>query len=171
MSDAVTRALLVLLVIAVIAVVLWGMRRGWLAREARQSDIAAPEPIPAPLGHVLAGPVQGRYLGSVTAGEWLDRIVAHGLGTRSRAEVTVASSGLACARTGATDLFIPVHSLRSVRADRGIAGRVYERGGVLVVTWELGGRLVDSGFRADRSEDQQDVMAAIESVLAQERTA
>lgn len=169
MSDALARTLLVLVVVVAIAATLWAMRHGWRNRAGRQQDVAEPPAVPARLGRVIYGPVSGRYLGSVNAGDWLDRIVVHGLGVRSGAEAECAEDGLLLRRQGARDLFIPRGDIRAVRADRGIAGRVHERGGVLVVTWDLGGRLVDSGFRADVGDEQVALRGAIDSVLAEER--
>jgi hypothetical protein len=93
----------------------------------------------------------GRYHGSTTAGQWLDRIVAHGLGVRSRAELTLTDAGLDVVRPGAQDFFVPAAQLRGARLDKGIAGKVLTEGGLLVVTWEHGGRLIDSGFRSERA--------------------
>ncbi|MFB7507431.1 PH-like domain-containing protein [Streptomyces broussonetiae] len=135
-----------------IALVYWLMREGWKWRGTLQSDL--PEPPSAPDG---TGPAKlsmsGRYHGSTTAGQWLDRIVAHGLGTRSRAELTLTEAGLEVERSGASDFFIPVDALRGARLDRAIAGKVLPEGGLLVVTWALGDKLIDSGFRSERAAE------------------
>jgi len=170
MSDAVARTLWVLIVVAAIAATLWAMRRGWVHRQQRQAGIAEPMPLPADAGASITGPCSGRYVGSVLAGDWLDRIAVHDLGVRSNADLTVAEAGILVERQGARDIFIPCADIRGVRADRGIAGRVQERGGVLVVTWELGGRLVESGFRADVGGEQAALISSIELVLTEERT-
>ena len=41
-----------------------------------------------------------------------------------------------------------------VRADRAIAGRAFERDGLVVVTWKLGDVFIDSGFRFDKADQQ-----------------
>ena len=91
---------------------------------------------------------KGRYHGSTTAGQWLDRIVAHGLGVRSLVELTLTEQGLGVVRTGAPGFFIPADALRGARLDKGIAGKVLTEGGLLVITWEHGDKLIDSGFRS-----------------------
>lgn len=147
------RVVLVIIVLALICLGLWGMWRGWRGRALRQSGLPAPPPV-APVGETLAGPVPGTYLASTTAGDWLDRVVVHGLGVRSRAELTVGTAGVLVEREGAPDLFVPADRLRAVRVDRGIAGAVYEQGGVVVLTWALDdGTEIDSGFRAERTND------------------
>ncbi|MDX3754858.1 hypothetical protein ABT088_45450 [Streptomyces mirabilis] len=135
-----------------VALVYWLMREGWKWRGTLQSDLpelpAAPEdPGPAKLS------MSGRYHGSTTAGQWLDRIVAHGLGTRSRVELTLTDAGLDVVRPGATDFFIPAEALREALLGKGIAGKVLSEGGLLVITWAYGDKLIDSGFRSDRAAE------------------
>ncbi|MET9322132.1 hypothetical protein ABZX75_18330 [Streptomyces sp. NPDC003038] len=135
-----------------IAFVYWLMRQGWKWRGALQNDLpelpAAPDGLPE---HRLA--LTGRYHGSTTAGQWLDRIVAHGLGLRSRVELTLTDAGLDVVRPGANDFFVPAAQLRGARLDKGIAGKVLTEGGLLVVTWTHGDKLIDSGFRSDRAAE------------------
>ncbi|MEU7137311.1 hypothetical protein [Streptomyces sp. NPDC046261] len=138
-----------------IALLYWLMREGWKWRGTLQGDL--PELPAAPAEPGEAGePVltmTGRYHGSTTAGQWLDRIVAHGLGTRSRAELTLTEHGVAVVRPGARDFFIPAAALRGARLDKGIAGKVLAEGGLLVITWQHGEKLIDSGFRSDRAAE------------------
>jgi hypothetical protein len=135
-----------------IAFLYWLMRQGWKWRRSLQSDIPPLLPLPEQPGEsVLA--MTGRYHGSTTAGHWLDRIVAHGLGARSRVELTLTDAGLEVVRTGAGDFFVPNDGLREARLDKGIAGKVLAEGGLLIVTWEHGGTLLDSGFRSARSAE------------------
>jgi hypothetical protein len=63
-------------------------------------------------------------------------------------------------------VFIPAQSMRNVRIDRGIAGIVREREAFVVVTWQLGGTQIDTGFRADEREDQVELLDGCMAVLA-----
>ena len=135
-----------------VALVYWLMRRGWTARARRQADLPEPPGPPSAAGTPRLR-ATGTYHGSTVAGRWLERIVAHGLGTRSRAEFTLRDDGLVVTRTGARSFFVPVDRLRGARLDTGIAGKVLTEGGLLVVTWALGDRLLDSGLRLDRAAD------------------
>ncbi|MFD5080281.1 hypothetical protein [Streptomyces sp. NPDC058371] len=147
-----------------IALVYWLMREGWKWRGTLQGDL--PEPLDAPDDR---GPAKlsmsGRYHGSTTAGQWLDRIVAHGLGTRSRVELTLTEAGLDVVRPGATDFFVPRDALREARLDKGIAGKVLTEGGLLVVTWALGDKLIDSGFRSDRAAEHNEWVETLNSMI------
>ncbi|GAA1665910.1 hypothetical protein [Streptomyces yatensis] len=136
----------------VIALVYWLMREGWKWRGTLQGDLPELPQTPSEPGEPKLR-TSGRYHGSTTAGQWLDRIVAHGLGTRSRVELTLTDQGVSVVRPGARDFFIPAAQLRGARLDKGIAGKVLAEGGLLVITWQLGEKLIDSGFRSDHAAE------------------
>ncbi|KUL68889.1 MULTISPECIES: hypothetical protein [unclassified Streptomyces] len=146
-----------------VALVYWLMREGWKWRGTLQSDLPALPSAPDDPGPARLS-MSGRYHGSTTAGQWLDRIVAHGLGTRSRAELTLTDAGLDVVRPGAADFFVPVDRLRGARLDKGIAGKVLTEGGLLVVTWAHGDRLIDSGFRSDHAAEHTAWVDALNSM-------
>ncbi|MGW9246712.1 PH-like domain-containing protein [Streptomyces badius] len=139
-----------------IALVYWLMRQGWKWRANLQSDLPDLPPTPEDFADdetLLT--MEGRYHASTTAGQWLDRIVAHGLGTRSRTELTLTARGLDVVRPGAADFFIPAAALREARLDQALAGKVLPEGGLLIITWAHGETLIDSGFRSDRAAEHQ----------------
>jgi hypothetical protein len=80
---------------------------------------------------------------------------------RSRARLTLTAQGLLVERTGAPGFFVPAAALRGARLDRAIAGKVLPEGGLLVVTWEHGGTLIDSGFRSDHAAEHAAWVAAL----------
>jgi hypothetical protein len=137
--------------LVLIGLVYWLMRQGWNWRRTLQSDLAALPAVPASAGPVILE-TSGRYHGTTTAGNWLDRVVAHGLGTRSRADLTLGEHGLLVLRPGDVDLWIPARNLTGARKDSGIAGKVVPAG-LLVVTWTNEGTALDSGFRADHPDE------------------
>jgi hypothetical protein len=147
-----------------IAFVYWLMRQGWKWRGSLQSDLPDLPTAPEPPGEAKLE-LSGRYHGSTTAGQWLDRIVAHGLGVRSRVELTLTDAGLEVSRPGARDFFVPADALREARLDKGIAGKVLAEGGLLVVTWAHGDRLIDSGFRSDHAAEHTAWVEAINSMI------
>ncbi|MET9921880.1 hypothetical protein ABZZ04_33100 [Streptomyces sp. NPDC006435] len=149
--------------LVLIAFVYWLMRQGWKWRGSLQSGL--PELATTPEGFGDGEQpltLTGRYHASTTAGQWLDRIVAHGLGTRSRVELALTDRGLDVRRPGATDFFVPAAALRGARLDKGIAGKVLPEGGLLIITWAHGDKLIDSGFRSDRSAEHPAWVEAIE---------
>nr|WP_202553663.1 hypothetical protein [Streptomyces sp. SID4936] len=151
--------------IVLIAFVYWLMRQGWKWRGSLQSGL--PELASTPEGFADGEKpltLTGRYHASTTAGQWLDRIVAHGLGTRSRVELTLTAQGLDVVRPGAADFFVPAAALREARLDKGIAGKVLPEGGLLIITWAHGDQLIDSGFRSDRSAEHPAWVEAIDQL-------
>lgn len=162
------RILLVLVVLAVITLVLLAMRAGWRRRARLQVDVVEPPLPPETVAESVVGPVSGVFVGSTSHGDWLDRIVVHDLGVRSRASAEVGREGLCVRRQGARDVLIPAACVRGAEMARGIAGKAYERDGVLVITWDLGGRLVDTGFRADVAEEQHSLREAILGLMVEQ---
>ncbi|MFF0475533.1 hypothetical protein [Streptomyces sp. NPDC004284] len=165
-----------------VVLVYWLMRQGWKWRGSLQSDLPELPTRPSPTTTLNGGgkppqpgmpqapgeaklTLSGRYHGSTTAGQWLDRIVAHGLGTRSRVELTLTDAGIEVVRPGANDFFVPAAALREARLDKGIAGKVLAEGGLLIVTWEHGGEQLDSGFRSDRAAEHTAWVEAINSMI------
>jgi hypothetical protein len=127
------------------------MWRGWRRRarkHALPSLVAAPPSDDLPAARLYGG---GRYFGTTVNGDWLDRVVAQGLGTRSPCSLFLSDEGLDVLRPRGS-FRIPTTALRGARQDQGIAGKVMPPHGVLVVTWEHGDYLLDSGFRLDPTE-------------------
>jgi len=130
------------------------MWRGWRRRAARH-DLpplaeAGPETEPADLE------ADGRYVGTTTAGDWLDRVVARGLGPRSACTLRLTRHGLDVIRPGGrsgSSYRIPTAALRGARHDQGIAGKVVPPHGLLVLTWQHGDLTLDSGFRLGGTDE------------------
>ena len=138
-------------VVVLIAMVIRRMVLGWRRRAARQAHLVGALPgVPDSLGEPVDAPVPGLYLGSTLAGDWLDRVIAGGLGHRSSAVLTRYSAGILLERSGTGPLWIPRDAVTLVRTERAIAGKVIPGRGVLVVRWRLpSGTEIDSGFRGD----------------------
>ncbi|MEV0601711.1 hypothetical protein AB0I82_20755 [Streptomyces sp. NPDC050315] len=152
-----------------VALLYWLMREGWKWRGTLQGDLPELPVTPEELGEPRLT-MSGRYHGSTTAGQWLDRIVARGLGTRSRVELTLTDEGLDVVRPGATDFFVPAAALREARLDKAIAGKVLPEGGLLVLTWAHGDKLIDSGFRSDQAAEHAAWVEAINSMNPSTKT-
>jgi hypothetical protein len=154
------RIALVVAMFAIIAAVLAAMLRGWRSRQRRQSEIPAPSAWNESqnASGTEAEGVTGLYVGTATAGDWLDRIAVHGLGVRSRADVVVSPDGIGIRRVGASSFFIPKADVVGFRTDRGVAGTVRAKDSVVVITWRLGQHELDTGFRADDGTDHRTLL-------------
>jgi len=156
-TDWPARLVLILVVVLLIVLALWAMRRGWRARQGRQADLPEPAQLP-PVGWPETLVVPGLFAGTGVHGDWMDRIAVHDLGVRSRADLSWASEGIWLDRQGARGVFIPAADIVAIRTDRGVAGTVRAKDSLIVVTWRLGDRVLDSGFRADASSDHRTVL-------------
>jgi hypothetical protein len=146
-----TRLELVLGCVLLFLLALAGMWAGWRNRADRQADLPPLPAVPAGLERLadLAPPLTGLYVGSTAATRWQDRIVAHRLGERAAATARLNSAGVLIARQGSPDVFLPADSLIDARLEPALAGKVVGAGGLLVLRWRLGERLLDTGLRAD----------------------
>lgn len=144
----------------------FGMYRGWRNRQSRQADLAPLPTAPPKNSAADIRGIEGVYVATTTAGDWMDRIAVHELGVRSVADLAVSADGLIFHRQGAADVFIPAGHLTAVRTDRGIAGKVTaEKSGLVVVTWTHDGRELDTGFRPRRKADTAALTESISNLI------
>ena len=127
------------------------MYLGWRGRGRRQATRIGELPtVPTDLGAPVVAASTGLYVGSTIAPSWQDRIAVGDLGFRATAELTRFERGILLDRDGASPIWIPVEAIRAVRTERGLAGKVMTRDGLLVIRWELpSGTEIDTGFRGD----------------------
>lgn len=151
--------------VAVIAGLWLAMRRGWRRRAGRQAHVAAPAPLDAVTGPAVLGPVRLTYLGTTLGGHWLERVVAHGLGSRSAARLAVSADGLRVERPAARSFSVLAPDLCDARVDRAHAGRLGAAGAVVVVGWRLGETPVESGFQADDPAQAAQIVAALRPLV------
>ena len=154
------------LLLLLLVPLLWGlMWWGWRGRSRRQASVAAPAGAPDRLGDAVVGPLEAVYVSSTRAGDWLDRVVVHGLGERAAASVAVHPEGVLVARTGAPDVWVPAEALDDVRRDRGAAGKFVDAEGLVVLTWRLGDDLLDTYLRTRYEADREPLAAAVRDLL------
>jgi hypothetical protein len=155
-------SLILTLVLVVVALAMIGI--GWRNRLRRQADVEPLPPVPAELGAPLAG-AGGQYVASTTAGDWLDRIAVHRLGLRTNAALSVHPEGVLFDRSGGGPVFIPTGSLTGVRQESGMAGKFVEKDGLLVLSWMLGSRELDTGFRTRHADDKATLFKALQDLI------
>jgi hypothetical protein len=139
--------------VVVIAVVIQLMMRGWRRRAQRQEELLGDLPnVPQQVGPASIT-TRGLYCGCTMAPEWNERITAGDLGYRSKAVLTRYPEGILLERVRAKPLWIPQDSISAIRMERGIAGKVVARIGVLAIRWRLPSEVeIDTGFRADHRD-------------------
>ncbi|MFJ5957197.1 hypothetical protein ACIQC5_14735 [Paenarthrobacter sp. NPDC092416] len=159
------QTLTVLITVPLIVVVLAMIWLGWRNRLRRQSDVERLPQVPEPLtpATVVA---EGQYVATTTAGDWLDRIAVQGLGIRTNAELSIHAEGVLFDRAGAAPVFIPRPALTGSRQDTGMAGKFVEKDGLLVISWKLGTRELDTGFRTRHAADKHSLLEALQELIS-----
>jgi hypothetical protein len=140
--------------VVVIAVVIQLMLRGWSRRSQRQADLIGALPdMPQQIGSASIT-TRGVYVGCAMAPVWSERITAGDLGYRSKAVVSRHPGGILVQRIRAQPIWIPEESISAIRTERGIAGKVGPRDGILAIRWRLpSGVKIDTGFRANNRDE------------------
>lgn len=144
-----TRLLLTAAVLAVFLLCLYGMWRGWRRRARRQAEVLPAFPRPPADPGVATLETTGVYVGTTIGDDWQDRVAVGDIGHRAEAVLKLTEQGVLVDRTGASPLWIPARDVRGARTARGLAGKVMTADGLLVVRWQLGEQVVDTGFRGD----------------------
>jgi len=162
-------AVTALLLGAIGFVALAAMHLGWRHRARRTAAIvpatfAVPAARDPALGVPRTAALEATYVSSTTAGDRLDRVVAHDLGVRSRAVVRVFDAGVRIERTGARDVFIPADAVRGAGTAAGMVGKVVGPAGLVVLTWQApgpGAALLDTGLRLRHAIDRTVLIEAV----------
>ncbi|MGO1895258.1 MAG: PH-like domain-containing protein [Brachybacterium sp.] len=146
----------VLLLAALFVLILAAMAWGWRRRGRSQQHLPAPldsslEELGEGIDH---GPVDAVYVDTVLAEQSLERIVAHSLGQRANAAVTLGDGGSwRLEREGPADLTIPGSAVSEITSGPGMAGKFIGGDGLLIIRWRLGDQLLDTGLRLARRAD------------------
>ena len=136
--------------VIVIAVLIQLMMRGWQRRSQRQAELIGDLPdAPHQVGTATIT-TSGLYCGCTMAPAWNERITAGDLGYRSKAVLTRYPEEILLERIRAIPIWIPREAITAIRLERGIAGKVVARVGILAIRWRLQlGVEIDTGFRAN----------------------
>ena len=140
--------------VVVIAVVIQLMMRGWHRRAQQQQELIGGLPEMPDAVSTATITTRGLYCGCTMAPAWNERITAGDLGYRSRAVLTRYPEGIMMERVRSQPIWIPQESITAIRMERGIAGKVVARIGVLAIRWRLpSGVEIDTGFRANHRDE------------------
>jgi len=140
--------------VLVIAVLIQLMVRGWRRRSSKQTELIGDLPdVPDTVGAATLT-TRGFYCGCTMAPAWNERIMAGDLGYRSKAVLTRYPEGILLDRIRALPIWIPQESITAIRLERGMAGKVVARIGILAIRWKLpSGVEIDTGFRANHRDE------------------
>jgi hypothetical protein len=169
------RAWLAVAVLAVLfAIVVVSMLRSLRTKErASSASVPAPPEVPgaAALGSARTEPLEGTYVSTTTAQDWLDRVPGHTMGRRSPARVQVFDAGVTLLRTPERDLFLPVADLVDVHRSAGQVGKYPGRQGLVVLRWVLrdddADLTLDTGLRLRHRADADLLVETVERLVAE----
>ena len=155
-----SRVIGTVVMLAVIAGIYLLMWRGWRKRQQRQADVEPPQSLAEAWDaeHDPGDGFEAVYVSTTRSGDWLDRIAVHGFGNRSLAAVALYPHGIFIDRSGhgEPDISIPAEAVRDARPATGMAGKYLREEGIVVITWQHGDHVLDTGvkprFEADRDE-------------------
>lgn len=153
----------VLILLALTALILLAMRRGWRRRERALVITDLPE---LPAGTTPgSGATAGIYVTTTLAGQPYERVVTRGLGVKSAAEVEVRLDGIAISRQGARSLFLPRGRITGVGTTSGMVGKFAAPDSIVVLTWWAGDTLVDTGIHIRSAPERGDLLRAARELI------
>jgi len=152
-----------LLVLALL--ILWRMMfAGYRGRALKQKML--PRPLGARNWENLSGVVEGIYVSTTDSENTLDRIAAHGLGTRSAVAMGFVDGGVGFLRQGARSFVVPADAIVGVGHGPGMVGKWMGRGdGLVVLRWRIGDRVVDTGVKARHPREGAKFAEAVEELV------
>lgn len=151
----------VALILAIIALALFGMWRGWRARTRRAARLGVT--FGPATGEAVAA-FGGLYVATTAHDDPLDRLPLPHLGFRSRVVVTVTTEGVALDMPAAPTLFLAAARLVGAGRATWTIDRVVERDGLVLIAWTTDdGTIVDTYLRLQSSEPDA-LVAAVEDL-------
>lgn len=160
------KLLTAIICIALVALCIYGMWHGWRSRLARQANMfGSLKEVPERYeGMTADAAFEGEYVSTTIFGNWLDRVGFDSLGFKSKSTLLIYPDSIIFTRNGAKDLWIPAKKLSVITTDRGMAGKVVEKDGLVVIGWTLDGHRVQTGFRTRYAEDKQAVLEELRRI-------
>ena len=164
-THVTSRIIFTIVVFAIIALAIWGMRKAWLGKAKKFSHLPEPQ-VQIPASSVAVTPsFAARFAGSTVTGQWLNRVTVYALGTPRGVVASVHSDGIFINDDGDFRLWIPKTDLTEVRTGRGLAGDVVEPEGMIILSWNLGDQSIDTGLRVNRNLDHEEFLKAARELV------
>jgi hypothetical protein len=156
---------LILVSLAVLSLTAFGTIAGWRRRTIRQTtSVAAPKQALDNFGEKLAS-ATCLYVATTFSDDHLNRITAHGLAFRGKAQISVFSEGVLITRVGERPVAIPRAELSGVVHSTAVIDKGVEAGGLLGV--QFGDNLV-THLRFTNPQDSSLIEAKIKELIGKE---
>jgi hypothetical protein len=129
----------------------------------RKQEALIQEPI------LLEGEASGEsafYVATTFAGRPLDRVVAHGLAHRGKAQVQVSGAGVAIYRTGEKCFLIPSERVLSLNQTSAVIDKAVEKDGLVSIHWNLGSTAVETHLRFVGAQARSNVLSKLKEMVS-----
>ena len=123
------------LLLAIFAGLIVSATKAWQTRRREQAIGFSSPAETLPDNAALTAPAKAQYVATVIAGEPLNRVTAHGLGFRGRAQVAAGTGGILISRKGERDLAIATSQLTGFDFEQAVIDRAVEENGLLAIHW------------------------------------
>lgn len=150
-------------VTAIVVLALLGMLLSWRGRRRRSAVFGTVPVLPADPGTPILT-TEVLYVSTTLEAQELQRVAVTGLAVRGRATLQVFPSGISIAIPGQDAVFLPVDLILGVGTGTVTIDRVVEPGGMVVITWTLGGTPVDTYLRPLSADDKTRIIDAIGAI-------
>src|SRR5690606_9059932 len=107
------------------------------------------------------------YVSTTLGGSRYERVAGYTLGARSTATIEVTSAGVLLLRPATRSVFIPAAALREVGTSGGMVGKYVGGEGLVVLRWQLGDHVLDTGLRLGHRADVTPVLDAVRTLITQ----
>lgn len=141
------------------------MLMAWRARKRRDAGLAQPELDLG--GDILATFERASYVSTTPVGQPLERVAIPGLSFKGWADITVRRDGVEIAVTGERPVTIAASQVHGTEFAGGRIGKVVERDGLALLTWQSSGatpRELESSFRFGTPVDQRRFADAVAQI-------
>lgn len=160
--------ILTALLLAFFVIVLFTVAaRAWLVRVRQDEEGGDLPSIPEDLeSREPLAVIIGMYVATCEHQKHLQRLMAHGLGVRTRVTVFIYPDGILYDRDGAAPIWVSTHVLVGFGTTSGMVGKFVERDGIIVVSWRWRNEIVDTGMRTQTHEGKRLFLQELNSITS-----
>ena len=157
--------IMAVLVSAIIVFLAIAAFRAWRSRaNAQAAKFSAPlEWLEHPSGGRQWANLQ--YVATSVRGEPLNRVTAHGLGSRGFGKITASTDGILIERTGERSIGIPFVQLQGVSRATVAIDRAVETDGLIQIDWQQDGFELSTFLRATSNDTRKNLYTYLTELL------
>lgn len=158
--------IMAVLITALIVFLIVAAFRAWRSRsEAQQAQFSAPlEWLEHPTGSRQWANLQ--YVATSVRNEPLNRVTAHGLGSRGFGKITASADGILIERTGERAIGIPFAQFDGVSRSSAAIDRAVEKDGLIQIDWHQDSFALSTYIRATNNDTRTNLFEYLSQLLS-----